>query len=131
MIVMDYEQLFESLPIGDFDKIRRTFKLLKALSEVNPDLTDLDKLTFFFRNVLTPYYDCMWDGLKTDCGHLIYHLSSKIPSEIRMTIDVYPIIGLEPWTTLEDWRIEWMQRHLDGIPEFPQLSEIIELFDAT
>lgn len=92
---------FEDLPTGDLDSIRRALLTLKTMESPT--------LETFFMLVLGPYYDCMWDGMKTEACSVVYRLSEQVPLPQRRLIKVYPkaMEGEMGWHTLEDWRQEW------------------------
>jgi hypothetical protein len=90
---------------------------LRELREVPPD--QVTELGIFFRHVLAPFYDCVWDGLKTEAGHAVYRLSDLVPQEVRQVIEIYP--RKDGWDTLEDFRREWEDLHPEGVPFLQRL----------
>lgn len=104
---------FEELPISDLDRVRRTLLFIRASSLPDP-------LGFFFREVLLPYYDCMFEGLNQQASFVIYRLSDKVPVELRRALDIYPQ-GDNGYATLEDWREDFvgtLKRGETDIPHF-------------
>jgi hypothetical protein len=113
----------KGLPVGDIEHIRWIVKYFK-------EHRDNISVGSFFMMVLEPFYDCMWDGLNTVAGHVIYRLSDFVSEEERIKISIYPSengsliidegFGLGRWYSLEQWRKEW-ERYHQYIPELKKL----------
>lgn len=118
---------FDTLPVGSIEHIRRTLDLIKSVYSDHVACDDaFEALEFFFRHALMPFYDCMWDGLKLEAGHVIYRLSDKLPDDICTTIKTYPCIDINPeqpneWYTLSSFRQEWENLH----PVIPELQHLL------
>lgn len=108
-----------SLPVGDIESLKRVFECIEGIQKSHDeDGTEWDsfrKLKFFFMQALYPFYDCMWDGMETKVGHIIYRLSDLVPIELRTKIVCY--LGKD---TLENFRKEWEENY-NNIPELNQL----------
>lgn len=75
---------------------------------------------------LLGYYDCMWNGMRSEVGDIIFRISDLMDEEERRMILVYPnrdgSIDAEggKWDSLEDWRQAWE----DQRQEIATLSEL-------
>lgn len=123
----------DELPIGDIEYLKRLAKTFKE------HRNETGNLEFFFSFALMSFYDCMWEGLGTNAGHVVYRLSDFISEEERSIIKIYPskdgsIIDekIYPWASLEDWRKEWEELYHSNIPDFTKKlpSSLLELFVA-
>ena len=115
---MDLSKEFE-LPITDISYLKRLSH--HCLNVFHDDL--VEARASLFRLGLVGFYDCMWDGMKVEVGHILYRLSDFIEKTERKLIWVYPsengtIIDEYGWCdSLEDWRQQWEKMH-PIIPEF-------------
>ena len=111
---MEEPEYLGYLPIGDLDYLK---ELLDSCKKSKGKVSLEKLLESFFSLALVPFYDPMWDGLKTHAGHVIYRLSDSVPEEKRRNIAIYPanngslIMDKYPWASLEDWRAEWQKYH--------------------
>jgi len=93
-----------NLPVGDVDYVKKSVDFIKFLKE-NTSKNKSELINALFSKLLTPYYDCMFDGMAIEVGNFIYRLSDLIPEDERETVEIYP--GGEVWYNLNDWRKEW------------------------
>lgn len=117
--------MFDDLPIADNAYILRCLETAKRFKKTRkPDNEKL--LEIFFSDALTPYYDCMFEGLKGDSGNIIFALSEQVPEELRRKIEIYP--NGADWHSLEDWRTEWLKNNSRPTlgPTFPKLLEMLK-----
>lgn len=118
------------LPTADREYVLKLIELVKI-----GYITDI---RHFFMDGLVGYYDCMFSGMSTEVGHLMYRLSDFVPLEQRQIMMIYPstngsIIAEDgTWDSLEDFRKAW-EGHFSEIPEFdlriavPELEPILAL----
>lgn len=118
--------MFDSLPRGTVQTLNGNIQRASYIKQRLPNKSDLELLGLFFSNALTPYYDCMWDGMEPEVGHIIYRLSDNVPDDIRSCILIYPKMGKdeERWVTLSEWREEWERNCPEGIPNFDSLPKV-------
>lgn len=111
--------VFSELPVGTVAKLKRCFALLQSLEE---SLSKSELLHLFFREALTPYYDCMYSGLQSNVGHIIYRLSDNVEESLRRKIEIYPNLNGNGWVSLEDWRNEWTadNTHIPNVNLLPE-----------
>lgn len=121
----DYE-----LPIADISYIK---DLLKHCKEIWKETGNTQKaLQYFFSFGLLGYYDCMWDGMRVEAGHVLYRLSDLIDKSEREKIEVYPSrcgsLTVDEsgysWDSLEDWRKLWEESH-PTIPQFDFQKKLV------
>lgn len=117
---------FYELPVGDIKWIKKVLIYYQELKAEDPSFYS-KHVPPFFMEVITPFYDCMWDGMTRDAGHVIYRLSDSVPKEVRESLAVYPNGETGSlmhdggfWNSLEDWRREWEKMN-PIIPEFQKL----------
>lgn len=119
----------DSLPVGDIDGLKKLLAYFKEIKE--KEGLNSESMKSFFGLALVSHYDCMWEGLRIEAGHMIYRLSDQIPPERRQTIPIYPYedgsIKRQDgnWDSLEDWRKQW-EKYNPNIPEFQKLLPLIE-----
>lgn len=109
------------LPIADVPYLKRLLRVCRKVFKDDPK----KMREFFFTMSLVGMYDCMWDGIKVEVGHIIYCLSDFLDETERRQIDIYPspegsLVDVETdtqWDSLEDWRRQWASMH-PVIPEF-------------
>src|SRR3990167_11295994 len=93
-----------SLSVGDADYVKKSVDFIKILKE-NSSKNKSELRKALFSTLLTPYYDCMFEGMDIDVGNFIYRLSDLILEDEREKIEIYP--DGEDWYNLNDWRKEW------------------------
>lgn len=119
----------DSLPVGDIDVLRKLLAYFKEIKE--KEGLGSKSMKSFFGLALVSHYDCMWEGLRAEAGHVIYRLSDQISPERRQTIPIYPYSEgsiRRPdgnWDSLEDWRKRWEECN-SIIPKFQKLLPLIE-----
>jgi len=118
---------FSYSPIGNIEDVR-TF-VQKFRGDGN--------LERFFSDSLMPFYDALYDSLRSNAGHVLYRLSDFVDEQERKKIAIYPgsdgsldvsheqeggEATYSKWNSLEDWRKSWEQT-TDGL--IPTLSEML------
>lgn len=115
---MDPFKEFE-LPIADIPYLKNLSRYCLNVFHDDPVMAR----AFLFRLGLVGFYDCMWDSMKVEVGHILYRLSDFVDESERKQIWIYPskigtiVDEYDRCDSLEDWRKQWAKMH-HIIPEF-------------
>jgi hypothetical protein len=114
--------LHGALPVADYPYLLNQFENFKWYLGITGDIQKARQQ--FFANLVLANYDCMFDGLDEEVGHIAFRLSDFLPEAERQHLMVYPAENgsvitedVGKWDSLEDWRNYW-QTHHSPIPEF-------------